>query len=321
MRHEIDLEKYDIRTDLVLDTIENSKKDIKSDIYKDKGCTVTKIILDSKNGLLLNKKEGTYVTIEFNDVTDRDNRDNVKEVFINELRIVIDSLKLKHDYKVLIVGLGNVKSTPDSLGPKTIRDTLVTRYLFLLNKDVQRGIRCTSCLSPGVMADTGMETFDIISSVTDKIHPDLVICVDALAASSINRINRTIQITDSGIHPGSGVGNVRREISKDTLGIPVIAIGVPTVVSSSIIVYDTLNYLFKHISYIKDNQNINKLLYSRNNYIDKIKDRELSIDDREALAGLLGKLSSEEEYDLISEVLNALSYNFIVTPKEVDFVI
>ena len=94
-----------------------------------------------------------------------------------------------------------------------------------------------------------------------------------------------------------------------------------TVVSSSIIVYDTLNYLFKHISYIKDNQDKNKLIYSRNNYIDKIKDRELSMDDKEALAGLIGSLSSEEEYDLISEVLNALSYNFIVTPKEVDFVI
>lgn len=321
MRHEIDLERYDIRTDLVLDTIENNKENIKSDIYKDKGCTITKVILDSEKGLLLNKKEGTYVTIEFDDVTDRDNRDNVKEVFINELKFVINSLKLKDDYRVLIIGLGNEKSTPDSLGPKTIRDTLVTRYLFLLNKDVQRGIRCTSSISPGVMADTGIETFDIISSVTEKIHPDLVIAVDALAASSINRINRTIQITDSGIHPGSGVGNIRKEISKDTLGVPVIAIGVPTVVSSSIIVYDTLNYLFKHISYIKDNQDKNKLIYSRNNYIDKIKDRELSMNDKEALAGLIGSLSSEEEYDLISEVLNALSYNFIVTPKEVDFVI
>lgn len=321
MGHEIDLEKYNIRTDLVLDTIENSKEDIKKDIYENNGCSVTKIVLDNNSGFRLNKKEGTYVTIEFNDVTDSDNRDKVRDVFVKELKYFIDNLKLKCNYSVLVIGLGNEKSTPDSLGPKTICNVLVTRYLFLIDKEVQNGIRCTSSLRPGVMADTGIETFDIISSITEKIHPDLVLVIDALAASSINRINRTIQITDSGIHPGSGIGNMRKEISKDTLGVPVIAIGVPTVVSSSIIVYDTLNYLFKHISYIKDNQNKNKLIYSRNNYLNKIKNQNLSKNDREALAGLLGSLSGEEEYDLISEVLNALSYNFIVTPKEVDFVI
>lgn len=319
MNHEIDMQKYDIHTDLILDKL-GSNNSIKKDIYKENGCTITKVILDDKNSYLFNKKNGIYVTIEFNDVTDSVNRDNVKNTFIKELTRVVDGLKLNDNYSALIVGLGNASSTPDSLGPKVIDNILVTRYLFLTGNS-SAGIRCTSAISPGVMADTGIETEDIVSSIVGNIKPDLVIVVDSLAASSISRINKSIQITDSGIHPGSGIGNKRKEISYDTVGIPVIAIGVPTVVSSSIIVYDTLEYLFKHISYIKDNQNKNKLIYNRNNYIDKIKDRVLDCEDRKALAGLLGGLSNEEEMGLIDEVLNALSYNFIVTPKEVDFVI
>ena len=321
MNHEIDLKKYNIRTDLVLDSIENSKSNIKSNGYEKEGIKVTKVEVDDSSSSLLNKKKGKYITIEFDDVTDSGNRDNVKEIFTNELKSMIDGLKLDNNYTVLVIGLGNEKSTPDSLGPKVINNTLVTRYLYVLGEDVSDGIRCTSGISPGVMANTGIETVDIISSLVDKIKPDLVIAVDALAASTISRINKSIQITDSGIHPGSGVGNMRKEISFDTLGIPVIGVGVPTVVSSSIIVYDTIEFLFKHISYIKDNQNKNKLIFSRKNYLDKIKDRDLSNEEKINLMGLLGSLSEEEERGLINEVLNALSYNFIVTPKEVDFLI
>ena len=321
MNHEIDLKKYDIRSDLVLDSIENSKSNIKSNIYEKDGIKITKVDIDKDSSSLLNKKEGKYVTIEFDDVTDSGNRDKVKDIFTEELKSMIDSLKLKEDYTALVIGLGNEKSTPDSLGPKVIQNTLVTRYLYVLGKTTSDGIRSVSGLSPGVMADTGIETVDIVSSIIEKIKPDIVIAVDALAASSISRINKSIQITDSGIHPGSGVGNMRKEISCDTLGIPVIAIGVPTVVSSSIIVYDTIDFLFKHISYIKDNQNKNKLIFSRNNYYNKIKNKNLSHKEREELAGLLGTLSEEEERGLINEVLDSLSYNFIVTPKEVDFLI
>ena len=321
MNHEIDLKKYDIRTDLVLDSIENSRSNIKSDVYEKDSIKVTKVDVDEDSTLLLNKKKGKYVTIEFDDITDSGNRNKVKEIFINELRSMIDSLDLDKNYTVLIIGLGNEKSTPDSLGPKVIDNTLITRYLYVLGERVDDGIRNVSGISPGVMAATGIETLDIISSVVEKIKPDLVIAVDALAASSISRINKSIQITDSGIHPGSGVGNMRKEISYDTLGIPVIGIGVPTVVSSSIIVYDTLEYLFKHISYIKENQNTNKLIFSRKNYLDKIKDRKLSDEEKVNLMGLLGSLNEEEERGLINEVLDSLSYNFIVTPKEVDFLI
>ena len=321
MNHEIDLKKYDIRSDLVLDSIENNRYNIKSDIYEKDGIKVTKVDVDRDNSSLLNKKEGKYVTIEFDDVTDSGNRDRVKDIFTSELKGMIDSLKLKKDYMVLVIGLGNEKSTPDSLGPKVIQNTLITRYLYVIGENVSDGIRSVSGISPGVMADTGIETVDIISSIVERIKPDIVIAVDALAASSITRINKSIQITDTGIHPGSGVGNMRKEISFDSLGIPDIGIGVPTVVSSSIIVYDTIDFLFKHISYIKDNQNRNKLIYSRNNYYDKIKDKDLSNKERGELAGLLGTLSEEEERGLINEVLDSLSYNFIVTPKEIDFIV
>ena len=321
MNHEIDLKMYDIRSDLVLDSIENNKSNIESEIYENNGIKVTKVNVNEDDSKIINKKIGKYITIEFDDVTDSENRDNVKNIFKKELNNIINNLNLKSDYNVLVIGLGNEKSTPDSLGPKVIDNILVTRYLYVLGESVSDGIRCVSGISPGVMADTGIESSDIIFSLVEKIKPDLVIAVDALAASSISRINKSIQITDSGIHPGSGVGNMRKEISYDTLGVPVIAIGVPTVVSSSIIVYDTLEYLFKHISYIKDNQNKNKLIFNRKNYLDKIKNRELSLEEKVSLMGIIGSLTHDEEKNLIDEVLDALSYNFIVTPKEVDFLI
>ena len=153
----------------------------------------------------------------------------------------------------------------------------------------------------------------------NDIKPSIILVVDALAASTIGRVNKSIQITDTGIHPGSGIGNMRKEISLDTIGIPVIAIGVPTVVGSSIIVYDTINYLFKHISYIKDNEYKNKLVFNRYNYIDKIRDKDLSYEEKKEVMGLMGELSDNDRISLIDEVLNSLNYNFIVTPKEIDF--
>lgn len=319
MKHEIDLKKYDIRTDLVLDTIENNSLNIKSDTYNYDDIKVTKVEVDKQNSKLLNKKEGTYITIEFNDVTDDINKEKVTEVFTSQLKNMISNLKLDSKDSVLIIGLGNEKSTPDSLGPITLANILVTRHLFLLNEEVEDGVRATSALSPGVMANTGIETFDIISSLVGRIKPKLVLVIDALAASSISRINKSIQLTNSGIHPGSGVGNMRKEISYDTLKVPVIAVGVPTVVESSIIVYDTIDYLFKHISYIKDNENKNKLIFNRSNYLDKIKDKNLNEEEKREVIGLLGELSDNDRIGLINEVLNSLNYNFIVTPKEIDF--
>lgn len=319
MGHEIDLKNYELRTDLVLDTIENSSENIKTTINSHGDIKVTKVVVDSETSSLINKKVGNYITIEFEDVTDSENKRQVEDIFIEELHQLLSTLKIDDKESTLIIGLGNEKSTPDSLGPKVIEDILVTRHLFLIGEDVSDGVRCVSAINPGVTATTGIETSDLIHSVVKEIKPSFVIVVDALAASSISRINKSIQITDTGIHPGSGVGNRRKEISRDTLGIPVIGIGVPTVVESSTIVYDTINYLFKHISYIKENQNKNKLIFTRNNYLDKIKDRNLSAEEQKNILGLIGELSDIEKKNLINEVLNAINYNFIVTPKEVDF--
>ena len=321
MGNEIDLEKYEIRTDLVLDSIENGSYKVPKNVEKYGDIVVTTVVLDEDNSNLLAKKAGDYITIEFEDVTDSGNSLKVEEVFTKELKKLLVKKGLKDNSTFLVVGLGNESSTPDSLGPRVGSNIIVTRHLYLLNEEVSSSYRCTSVVIPDVMANTGIESFEIVSSVIDKVLPSFVIAVDALAASSIDRVNRSIQITDTGIHPGSGVGNQRKEISFDTLGIPVIAVGVPTVVESSIIVYDTINYLFKHISYIKDNQNKNKLILTRHNYLEKLKDRTLTLEEKKNLSGLLGELSDSERQNLINEVLSSINYNFIVTPKEIDFLI
>lgn len=321
MGNEIDLEKYEIRTDLVLDSIENGSYKVPKNVEKYGDIVVTTVVLDEDNSNLLAKKAGDYITIEFEDVTDSGNSLKVEEVFTKELKKLLVKKGLKDNSTFLVVGLGNESSTPDSLGPRVGSNIIVTRHLYLLNEEVSSSYRCTSVVIPDVMANTGIESFEIVSSVIDKVSPSFVIVVDALAASSIDRVNRSIQITDTGIHPGSGVGNQRKEISFDTLGIPVIAVGVPTVVESSIIVYDTINYLFKHISYIKDNQNKNKLILTRHNYLEKLKDRTLTLEEKKNLSGLLGELSDSERQNLINEVLSSINYNFIVTPKEIDFLI
>lgn len=318
MGHEIDLKRYDIRTDLVIDTIDNNDDNIDTLVEVQGDIKITKVTVDDNVSRIIGKKKGRYITIEFDDVTDTDNKNKVEDIFTLELNDIFDISKVN---SVLIIGLGNRDSTPDSLGPKVVDDIVVTRHLFLLGENVSDGVKCTSSFSPGVMGNNGIETFDIISLLCKDIKPDLVIIVDALAASNIGRVNKCIQITDSGIHPGSGVGNMRKEISFDTLGVPTIAIGIPTVVESSIIVYDTMNYLFKHISYIKDNQSKNKLIFSRSNYVDKIKDKDLNLEEKRDILGMIGELSDTDKKSLIEEVLASVNYNFIVTPKEVDFVI
>lgn len=316
MGHEIDLNKYNIRTDLILESITDNDNyiDTKTENYGD--ISVTCVNIDNESSKLINRKKGKYVTILFNDATDKENCDRIEEVFIKVFNDFVGE-----NNNILVIGLGNDKSTPDSLGPKVLDNLIVTRHLFVLGENVSNGIREVSGFAPGVMASTGIETSDYIKAVVKEVRPDMVIIIDALAAGSMERVNKSIQITDTGIHPGSGVGNMRKEISYDTMGIPVIAIGVPTVVEASVIVYDTINYLFKHISYIKDNQSKNKLIFNRSNYIDKIKDKDLNLEEKKDILGLIGELSDSDKKNLIEEVLTSVNYNFIVTPKEVDFVI
>ena len=318
MKHSVDLSKYQIRTDLAIESIKDIKNISKEKI--EENIKITNVVVDDKVSSLINKKKGNYITIEFDDVTDSSNYEKVKKVFVRELNNLLNLLKIDKKASCLIIGLGNSKSTPDSLGPLTINNIIVTNHLFELD-ELSDEYRRVSVLVPGVMGQTGLETSDVISSIVDKFKPDFIVLIDALASQSIERVNKTIQMTDTGIHPGSGIGNSRKEISYETLNIPCIAIGVPTVVDAITIVSDTINYMHKHYTYSKLNINnpLNKLMaYSPNYLKEKI---ELNKKDKETLLGIVGTLEEEEIKQLLFEVLSPIGYNMMVTPKEVDFLI
>lgn len=321
MGHNIDLSNYKIRTDLAIEAIDNKKiKGITSKEITEEGIKVTEVMIDEEASQIINKKKGSYITIEFEDITDYENGKKVEKKFSSELTKLINKLNIDKDASCLIVGLGNSKSTPDSLGPLVINNVLVTNHLFEL-EEVTDGYRRVSVLVPGVMGQTGLETSEVISSLVDKFKPDFLIAIDALASQSIERVNKTIQMTDTGIHPGSGIGNSRKEISYETLKIPCIAIGVPTVVDAITIVSDTINYMHKHYTYSKLNINnpLNKLMaYSPNYLKEKI---TLNKKDKETLLGIVGTLEENEVKQLLFEVLTPIGFNLMVTPKEVDFLV
>ena len=320
MKNRIDLNKFNIRTDLIIDHDIHSNQINTNKINDD--ITITTIKVTNQLSKKLNKKPGLYVTIEFTDITNHEDKLEIEKYFTIEIQKFLDYLHIKENDEALIIGLGNKYSTPDALGPKTIEKILVTRHLFELNTNVKKGIRSVSAISPNVMANTGIETFDIITSLVQKIKPKFLIIIDALASSSIDRINKTIQITDTGIHPGSGVGNYRKELSYNTLNIPVLSIGVPTVVESSIIVSDTIDYLLKHLSYLKEHYDTNKLIIHRNHqYKEKIKDLTLTDEEKKEVSGILGTLTEQDKKSLINEVLASIHNDMIVTPKEIDFLI
>ena len=321
MENKINLSKYNIRTDLIVDIIDNNSN-INKETDNYEGVKITRVEVEKDMEEELNKKKGTYITIEFDDVTNYEDREKIGKCFENEIKKLLNKLNIKDDDDCLIIGLGNEKSTPDALGPLSIKNILVTRHLFILNTNHKDGLRSVSAIIPDVMGNTGIETSDIIKSIVNTIKPKFIITIDALASSSINRLNKTIQMTDTGIHPGSGIGNSRKEINKDTIGVPVIAIGVPTVVESSIIVNDTIKYLLKHISYIKNNFSKSKLTYTKfGNYLDKIKNSDLSIDEKKEILGMIGELSEEDKLSLINEVLTSINYNLMVTNTEIDYLI
>lgn len=322
MKNRIDLKNFNIRTDLVIDN-EIQENNVKKKKIND-NIQITTINVSDELSQELKRKPGNYITIEFTDVTNHEDKIEIENCLEQELRNLLKMKKISDDDSCLILGLGNRLSTADSLGPITLDKILVTRHLFVLKTQVKEGIRNVAALSPGVMANTGIETYDIITSLVEKITPNFLIVIDSLASSTIDRINRTIQITDTGIHPGSGIGNNRQEISMDTVGIPVIAIGVPTVVESSIIVSDTIDYIFKHLSYIKQHYDAHKLIVGPRNskkYLDNIQSLNLSENEKKEISGILGTLDEEKKKELIYEVLNSIDYNLIVTPKEIDFLI
>lgn len=323
MLNNIDLSKYNVHTDLAIDDINLLNEHIKTIEEINDNVKVTKINLDDIESKKINKKKGIYTTIEFKDITDFQNREIVGKTLQTEIEKILKYKNIDKMDKGLIVGLGNPKSTPDALGSLTINNILVTRHLFLLNTKVKKGIKNISAFTPGVMGETGIETKDLIESIINIVKPSFLIVIDSLKASSVDRVNKTIQITDTGIHPGSGVGNTRKEISEQTLKIPVIAIGVPTVVDVSTIVSDTIDMLLNHLSYIKNNFAKNKLIVKQfSNYKDKIKNsNNLTEEEKKYLLGALGELDEDKKRALFEEVLNRFNYNLIVTPKEIDYLI
>lgn len=246
---------YSIHTDLALedkerfesDNVEVSGVSVEEFYDEEREIHITEVKILTENGAkTMRKPIGTYITMEMANLVLPDEEYH-HEVAKELAKYVGNILKLdKTDYTALVVGLGNRDVTPDALGPQTVDNLNITRHIvkeygkYAMDETQTNMI---SAIAPGVMAQTGMESFEIIKGVVDTIHADVVFVVDALAARNTKRLNRTIQIADTGIHPGSGVGNHRNEISKETLGVPVIAIGVPTVVDAATIVRDTMENL------------------------------------------------------------------------------
>lgn len=315
MNHEVDLKNSILRTDLAVELVQSKPTKQIDDIK------ITNITLNEEEAKQINKKPGNYTTIEFEDVTDSNNQKKVSKIFAEELRNLLQIQNIKDDDMCLVLGLGNEKSTPDALGPLVVSDTLVTNYIYLYGT-LDEGFRRVCAISPGVMGETGIETSDLLKSIVKEIKPGFVITIDALAASSVERVNKTIQMTDSGINPGSGVGNKRKEISKDILCIPTIAIGVPTVVDAASIVSDTISYLYYHFAYQTANiNNPASKLTANVNYLKLSQKFTINKEEKEKILGMVGTLSESETKELIYEILNPIGYNLMVTPKEEDFVI
>ncbi|MDE6911178.1 MAG: GPR endopeptidase [Lachnospiraceae bacterium] len=249
------MQQFQIRTDLALEATESVRKrasgqmrgvsideyDVMEDVH------ISKVVILSRNAAKsMGKPVGTYITLEAPALqeSDEDYHRDISEELARQLKDVLPDIN--EEKSILVVGLGNRDVTADSLGPCTVDNLFITRHIIReYGRQAYRAskIHQISALVPGVMAKTGMETAEIIKGVIKETTPDIVIVIDALAARSTKRLNRTIQITDTGIHPGSGVGNHRNALTKESLGIPVIAIGIPMVVDAGTIVSDALEKL------------------------------------------------------------------------------
>ena len=208
------------------------------------GIRVTRVYIENETGSKqLGKAIGTYITLEVPNL-DRQDSDYHREIsfeVMEQMRLLVENIQ---DKKILVAGLGNRQMSPDALGPLVVDHLFVTRHLIEnCGKDstAVKGMGCVSALAPGVMAQTGMETREIILGAIHETKPDLLIVIDALAARSVERLNKTIQITDAGIAPGAGVGNRRCGMNAESMGIPVIAIGIPTVIDAESLVRDALD--------------------------------------------------------------------------------
>ncbi len=284
----------DARTDLALEAremlgIKGEVPGVRVEKEKKGQALVTRVEIFSDEGeQVLGKVKGNYITIEAAGLRKRNRelQEAVGKVLADELSRLMG---LDDDTKVFVVGLGNWNATPDALGPQVIANLLITRHLHEHTpEEVRGGLRSVCALAPGVLGLTGIETGEIILGIVDRIKPDLVLAVDALAARNLERIMTTIQISDTGIHPGSGVGNKRVGITRETVGIPIYALGVPTVVHAVTIAADTIELL-----------------------IDQFRGEVKFYD-------ILEEMDSQEQRNLINEVLSTSVGDLMVTPKEID---
>ena len=299
------VEKYKIRTDLAMEQKERFESDhvevsgvvLEEEYDEEKEIKITTVRIETENGAkTMGKPVGTYLTLEAPNMaaSDEGYHREISETLVGFLEKYMKDGKAGKEYSVLVVGLGNREVTPDALGPYVVDQLNITRHIvqeygrYAVDKN---GNRIVSAIVPGVMAQTGMETAEIVQGIVKETHPDMIIVIDALAARSTRRLNRTIQISDAGIHPGAGVGNHRSEITKDTMGVPVLAIGVPTVVDAATIVNDTME-----------------------NFI-------AALETSETLKGVgvvLQGYNSAEKYELVKELIAPHLNGMFVTPKDID---
>jgi len=260
--------------------------------YCSEECRVTRVTVETPEaGREIGKPPGRYITIEAPGLLKRSRpvQEEVAEVFAREFASLVD---LGENDEVFVAGLGNWEATPDSLGPRVVGQLLITRHLRgHVPPELSDGLRSVAAVAPGVMGLTGIETGETILAITHRIKPDLVVCIDALAARSAERILTTIQLADTGIHPGSGVGNRRVAIDRENLGIPVVAVGVPTVVHASTIAYETIELL-----------------------VDQFRNQTQFYE-------IVREMDEEDKRGLINEVLAPSIGDLMVTPKEIDVLI
>lgn len=225
--------------------------------------TVTTIkILDDAGVKIMGKPIGTYITIEAPElrINHKEVHSSISNILAEQIRLLLQELNLDEKASVLLVGLGNWNATPDALGPQVINKCLVTRHIFhYAPQELQGGLREVSAVAPGVLGITGIETAEIIKGIVDRLQPNVIIAIDALAATNLHRISTTIQLTNTGINPGSGIGNKRAGINSETMGVPVIAIGVPTVVHAAVIAFEIYGKITAGNPYLTQQFNEEKL--------------------------------------------------------------
>lgn len=296
---------FSIRTDLAIEARELAQQEAKQADHLE-GVAVkteenpdyflTHVEIHSEKGSrLMGKPMGNYITLEAEKL--KENDAECHEKIIKVLAENIRSLaQFDEESCILVAGLGNWNITPDALGPKVVSKILVTRHLQgTLPEEIEETVRPVAAVSPGVMGITGIETGEIIKGIVERLQPSLLIAIDALAARRSNRINAAIQLSDTGISPGAGVGNKRMMLDQESLGIPVIAIGVPTVVDAATLVNDTMDRILGEMMQ--------------------------QTEKGSAFFQTLQSLEQEEKYQMIADILGPYTGNMFVTPKEVDAVV